>query len=211
MAVSPAPVDRAAILDLVRTAGGVTAAEVADHAGLPVSTIRDHLDALVAAGLLAKARASGGLPYRPAWRYRAVTDDPTSSAYGRLLTAVLEHLGDEAADRAVADRVGRRWGGLLAGARDDDRDPVEALVAVLDALGFTPRVAAGGDTTEVWLRSCPYLGLVRDHPDAMCRLHAGVIRGALHHSGADDDAVLEPFAAPEGCVVRLRAAGPDPA
>ncbi|WP_199509779.1 DUF309 domain-containing protein [Nucisporomicrobium flavum] len=211
MAASPAAADRAALLDVVRVAGGVSAAEVADRAGLPVSTARDHLDALVAAGLLAKARASAGLPYRPAWRYRAVTDDPTSSAYGRLLTAVLEHLGDEAADRAVADRVGRRWGGLLADACDDGRDPVDALVAVLDALGFTPRVAAAGDTTEVWLRTCPYLALVRDNPDAMCRIHAGVIRGALHRTGADDDtAVLEPFAGPEGCVVRLPAAGPDP-
>ncbi|MEV4702978.1 DUF309 domain-containing protein [Actinoplanes sp. NPDC049316] len=210
---SPAPVDRAAVLELVRaTGGGLTAADVAARTGLPGSTVRDHLDGLVEAGLLVKARANAGMPYRPAWRYRAVAEDPASSAYGVLLAAVLEELGGEAADRAVADRLGRHWGGLLAGARDGDRDAVDGLVEVLDALGFAPRVAErgdAGDTTQVRLTTCPYLALVRDHPDAMCRIHAGVIRGALQHSGAPDDtAVLEPFADADGCIVRFRAGGP---
>jgi hypothetical protein len=38
----------------------------------------------------------------------------------------------------------------------------------------------------------------------MCGLHAGIVRGVLRQSGAAvDTAVLEPFAAPGACVVRL--------
>jgi hypothetical protein len=56
----------------------------------------------------------------------------------------------------------------------------------------------------VHLRTCPYLQLVKKHPDAMCGLHAGIVRGVLRHYGADDDtALLEPFAAPGACVVRF--------
>jgi hypothetical protein len=45
---------------------------------------------------------------------------------------------------------------------------------------------------------------VKKYPDAMYGLHAGIIRGVLRRSGAGDDtAVLEPFAAPGACVVRL--------
>ncbi|BCJ49612.1 hypothetical protein Asp14428_10870 [Actinoplanes sp. NBRC 14428] len=40
----------------------------------------------------------------------------------------------------------------------------------------------------------------------MCGLHAGVIRGILDQRGAPSDGtVLEPFGAPDACVVRLPA------
>ncbi|PWU43540.1 transcriptional regulator, partial [Micromonospora globispora] len=62
---------RVTILKLVRDAeGGMTAAEVAERTGQHLSTTRTHLDRLVEAGLLVKARASGGQAGRPAWRYR---------------------------------------------------------------------------------------------------------------------------------------------
>jgi len=197
---TPPATGRSGLLDLVSTAGaGVTTAEVARRTGLRPSTVRDHLDALVAAGLLVKARASGGLPYRPAWRYRAATDDPPASVYQRLLTAVLDHVG--AADAAA---VGQTWGRMLAAAHRDEPDATGTLVAVLDALGFGPHLVPTGGGPELRLLTCPYLTLVRQHPDGMCRLHAGIIRGALRQGGAPDDAaLLVPFGAPGGCVVRL--------
>ena len=60
---------RASILEMVRAAGaGMTIAEVGERTGLHISTARAHLDRLVDAGLLVKARASGGQcrsPSRP--------------------------------------------------------------------------------------------------------------------------------------------------
>ncbi|MEU0557290.1 helix-turn-helix domain-containing protein, partial [Dactylosporangium sp. NPDC006015] len=62
---------RVSILQLVRAAGGgLTAADVVAETGLHLSTVRAHLDRLAETGLLVKARASGGQPGRPAWRYR---------------------------------------------------------------------------------------------------------------------------------------------
>jgi predicted ArsR family transcriptional regulator len=88
------PVDRRDVLEFVRTAEtGLTTAEVAAKIGLPVSTVRSHLDNLVNAGLLVKARASGGLPFRPAWRYHVAALDPAPTTYRLLLAAVLGRSG----------------------------------------------------------------------------------------------------------------------
>lgn len=202
------PADRTEILGLVQQApAGVTTAEVAAKTGLRPSTVRSHLDHLVGAALLVKARANSGLPYRPAWRYRPAGHDPAPTIYRFLLAAVLQHLattGDDA--RADAVSVGLRWGRQFAG----EHHHRAALMQVLQALGFTPReMAYGGADTEIHLFTCPYLELVRRHPDAMCGIHAGIIRGVRQGTGHADGSVrLEPFGAPGACVVRLDAPRP---
>lgn len=200
---------RVTILKLVRDAeGGMTAAEVAERTRQHLSTTRTHLDRLVEAGLLVKARASGGQPGRPAWRYRATGHDdpaPAPAPYRSLAAALLDHLAKDDGDtRAAAGRVGQDWGRHLAAAADQNGGPVRTVLNVLDGLGFTPRLAETGGGAEVHLHTCPFLDLVGRNPDAMCGLHAGVIRGALEQAGAPDaTAVLEPFGAPTACVVRL--------
>ncbi|MFG2037093.1 helix-turn-helix transcriptional regulator [Dactylosporangium sp. NPDC048998] len=210
---------RATIMRLVRAglpvAGGLTAAEVAAATGQHLSTTRAHLDRLVAAGLLVKARPSGGAPGRPAWRYRAASvrraADPAPAPYRTLAAALLAHLAPVRGDvREAAARVGRDWGRQLASASTraaaPHADPVDAVITVLRGLGFDPRrqpEPAGGTGVEVRLRACPLLDLVGQNPDAMCGLHAGVVRGVLEHHRVGDSAVLEPFGAPDACVVRL--------
>ncbi|MGC5053955.1 helix-turn-helix transcriptional regulator [Micromonospora sp. DT48] len=205
---------RVTILHLVRDAeGGVTAAEVAARTGQHLSTTRAHLDRLTEAGLLVKARASGGLPGRPAWRYRAAAADPVPGTYRDLAAALLGHLSRGDGDiRATAARVGQDWGRQLAAATPRDEDPVNTVLAVLDGLGFSPRrqpTADVGTETELHLLTCPFLDLVGQNPDAMCGLHLGVVRGALQRDGAAEGSVtLEPFGAPAACVVRMTAAAP---
>lgn len=202
---------RAAILGLVRAAaGGLTAADVAAQTGQHQSTTRAHLDRLVDAGLLVRARASGGLPGRPAWRYTATAADPAPAPYRALAAALLEHLPSGRGDaRHAANRVGRDWGRQLAKSVPPQDDAVDAVTAVLDGLGFSPRrqsAELSTGTVEVHLYTCPFLELVGQNPDAMCGLHAGVVRGVLeHHGAASDAAVLEPFGAPGACVVRVPA------
>ncbi|GAB1640814.1 helix-turn-helix transcriptional regulator [Krasilnikovia sp. MM14-A1259] len=208
---------RVEILGLVRAAsGGLTAADVAAHTGQHLSTTRTHLDRLVDAGLLVKARASGGAPGRPAWRYRATAADPAPAPYRSLAAALLDHLpaasgGDV---REAAARVGQDWGRQLATAGPPQPGPVEAVTAVLGGLGFDPDRAPGQPqgAVELHLRTCPFLELVGQNPDAMCGLHLGVVRGVLaHHGVGADDAVLEPFGAAHACVVRLPGSSPAPA
>ncbi|GIJ30451.1 transcriptional regulator [Micromonospora qiuiae] len=200
---------RAKILRLVRdAAGGLTAADVAAHTGQHLSTTRAHLDRLVEAGLLVKARASHGAPGRPAWRYRATATDPAPAPYRALAAALLDHLAPVGGDvHDAAARVGQNWGRQLAAAAPAREDPVDAVTTVLHGLGFDPRRRPGPPSsadTEVHLHTCPFLDLVGRNPDAMCGLHAGVVRGVLDRHGASGDtAVLEPFGAPGACVVRL--------
>ncbi|WP_433531634.1 helix-turn-helix transcriptional regulator [Micromonospora sp. CA-263727] len=208
---------RVAILRLVRAAeGGVTAAEVAARTGQHLSTTRTHLDRLTEAGLLVKARASGGLPGRPAWRYRAAAADPAPATYRALAAALLRHLsrlgrGDV---KATAAQAGQEWGRQLAAAAPRSEDPVDTVLTVLDGLGFSPQrqPTENGDAgAELHLRTCPFLELVGQNPDAMCGLHLGVVRGVLQHDGVPDaSVVLEPFGAPAACVVRLPAPAPAP-
>lgn len=195
-------------------AGGLTAADIAAATGQHLSTTRAHLDRLVDAGLLVKARASGGMPGRPAWRYRATATDPAPAPYRTLAAALLDHLTSTGGSnlRDAAARVGQGWGRKLAAAAEprsdtvNPVDPVDAVTRVLHGLGFDPRRQPGPSgcaSVEVHLRTCPFLDLVGQNPDAMCGLHVGVVQGVLEHHGADGDAILEPFGAPDACVVRL--------
>lgn len=200
---------RASILELVRAAGGgMTIAEVGEQTGLHPSTARSHLDRLVDAGLLVKARASGGQPGRPAWRYRVAADEaPAPAPYRALAAALLDHLARHGRGdiRAEAARAGHDWGRHLAAATPPGGNPVETLLSVLRGLGFNPSLHPTADgSTEIHLSTCPFLELVGRNPDAICGLHVGVVRGALEQAGAPpSDAVLEPFGAPTACVVRL--------
>jgi len=122
----------------------------------------------------------------------------------------LAHLAASDEDtRPAAVRIGQRWGRSLGGASGPGRRPKDTLLAVLAALGYRPQEAAAGGVAEVHLRTCPYLDLVRRHPDAMCGLHAGIVQGVLDRADAGGRVVLEPFAAPGACVVRL-VPGPTP-
>jgi predicted ArsR family transcriptional regulator len=195
---------RVTILRLIRdAAGGLTAAEVAARTGQHLSTTRAHLERLVEAGLLVRGRASGGMPGRPAWRYRATTADPVPAPYRSLAAALLEHLAPEGGDvRGAAGRIGRDWGRQLAAAVPAVDEPVTAVVTVLRGLGFEPAVQA--DARQVHLYTCPFLDLVGQNPDAMCGLHAGVVQGVLDQQRVPaEGTVLEPFGAPAACVVHL--------
>ncbi len=194
---------RAEILRLVQASGdALTAGDVVERIGLHPSTVRAHLEQLVAAGLLMKARASDGAPGRPAWRYRAAAPEPAPGPYRALAEALLDHLA-EAGARAV-NRVGQSWGRQLA-TTVDAREPVAATLEVLRRLGFDPDVVEGSGQVEIRLRTCPFLDLVGRQPDATCRLHAGMIRGVVRASGAPRaEVVLEPFATADACVARVR-------
>lgn len=207
---------RVGILKLVRTADdGLTANEVAAAVGLHVSTTRAHLDRLTDAGLLVRARSSGGRPGRPAWRYRAAASDPAPAPYRSLAAALLDHLSGSGPDtRAAAVRIGEDWGRQLARAvpaksapnGGSSGKPVDTVIGVLNGLGFAPRQVPDppDGTTEVHLHTCPFLDLVAGHPDAMCGLHLGVVRGALEQAGGTGTGTsLEPFGAPTACVVRI--------
>lgn len=214
--VSPPPAvahlsgKRAAVLYLLREhSGGVRIADLAARLDLHANTVREHLEALTDAGLAERGRATPSGRGRPAWLYTAAEAgvdselaDPRLRDYAGLamsLASTLTRVSPDLEHDAVA--AGVDWGRELAEADATDGTPEQRLLAVLTQLGFAPERAAGA----VSLTQCPLLDAARRYPDVVCRVHLGIVRGAMAVFGGEDPGAnaLVPFAAPGSCRLEL--------
>lgn len=218
----PLSTQRAGILEILQTRdGAVTAAQVAEHLRLHVNTAREHLDALVERDLAVRRRAPAVGRGRPAWTYVAAQlteHDPRVREYAGLATALAGHLARTSTDpRACADAAGRVWGTeLIQGTTSATTSPTtcvptpaEAVAParrqvyeLLQRLGFDP--VADPEIRSVALRRCPLLDAARRHPEVICAVHLGLVRGALESLGTSTEGTdLHPFAEPDACRLTL--------
>jgi len=192
-------------------AGGVTAAEVAEHLGLHPNVARHHLDKLATSTYLevfverSEARSAG----RPAKRYRVPVDVAAAASAGTtgfparrddlivtLLGRALALLPREQAE-AMAEQVGEEHGRMLAasmpGAHGGEtgaeavRDVRTALHAVADALtahGFAAHAEARDGLLAVIADNCPFGTTASQHP-VLCAVDRGMVRGMLAGLGVD--------------------------
>lgn len=211
LAVGPAR--RAGILLALRDSPApLTVAALAVRIGVHVNTVRDHLAVLVEAGTVVAETEVPTRRGRPRRIYRAVDDAPVSTsadARERVLQILLSGFGrgaDEAL--AAADDAGWRWGTELVTAGPHHGELADRIEGHLVGLGMSPaRVAAApsGTSASFELAACPLADLAHDRPEVVCRIHAGMLRGACAALGRPDVAVeLEPFAAEGRCRVVLR-------
>ncbi|WP_249932988.1 helix-turn-helix domain-containing protein [Blastococcus sp. CCUG 61487] len=201
---------RGAVLErLQHSAQPVAIAALAEEMGVHPNTVREHLEALVARGLVVRERAAATGRGRPAWRYAAADDrsepDPRVRDYAGLAAALAGHLArtspNPAGDGLAA---GWAWGRSLVTDRPPHPGPTprHKVVALLDELGFAPE--ADDAATTVALRRCPLLDAAREHPQVVCQVHLGIVRGALEHHGGDPEPTdLLPFAEPGACRLHL--------
>ncbi|MFG3200506.1 helix-turn-helix transcriptional regulator [Streptomyces sp. NPDC048192] len=208
---------RRAVLDVLRAAPSpLGVAETAERMGVHPNTVRFHLDALVAEGLVERRAEPSPGPGRPRAVYfvRPGMDRGGLRDYRLLARMLLSRWAsaDPAAAREEARQTGRTWGGLLvqpppSGERTAGRS-MAALVALLDELGFAPQAEGadgpGGPPRRIRLRHCPFLELAEEHGKLVCPLHLGLMQGALARLDAPLTATgLEPFAEPDSCVAHL--------
>ena len=189
-----------------------TATALADALGLHVNTVREHLDALVTAGLAVRVRAPAAGRGRPAWQYTAtdlVEQDVRLRDYAGLTGALAGYLERTSTDAGAAARaIGRTWGAELAGEAGAEPDvghraARHRTVALLSMLGFAPEPSSSA-ATSVALRRCPLLDVARAHPDVVCNIHLGIVQGALEAFGGDPEpTAMLPFAEPGACRLRL--------
>lgn len=205
------------VLTLLRRAGGrLGAAEVAEQLGLHLTTARFHLEALVEAGRVERASEVRTSPGRPkivyTTRVGAERDDGVRS-YRLLAEMLVSFVAGASPDPLpAAVRAGREWGGHLVERpppfrRVDTAGAARHLVGLLDAIGFDPELAeeAGGHV-QVRLRRCPFREVAERHPEVVCGLHLGLMRGALEQVRAPVTAEsLAAFVEPDLCLARLRA------
>ena len=139
----------------------------------------------------------------------AVIEPEPSASGDRGLAEVLASAlaADPATGPGWAEQAGLWWA--------EDQVPTERELswedgtrqvgALFDRLGFAPRLVDGATHRHLELRGCPFRDVARTHPQIVCNLHLGLLRGALGRLQAEpsDQAGLRPFVEPALCVVDL--------
>lgn len=191
------------------------------------NTIREHLDGLVDARLVVRTRSPGQVRGRPAWLYRATPDLGTESGvgdYAGLASALAAQIA-RTSRQPGADSIeaGRIWGrelvrrslvtmtgvvgkGSVQGAIAPTAVAARRMVVtLLEELGFAPSPDARVGVVK--LRRCPLLEAAHRHPEVVCGVHLGVVRGALDELGNDpaqtERTALRSFSEPGACRLDL--------
>jgi predicted ArsR family transcriptional regulator len=200
-----------------------------------VNTTRFHLDVLADAGLVAGEPQLSGRRGRPRLRYRALASadtigrDPYALLAGMLASYWDGDDGNDGSRRA--ERAGYASAAAMIGHARPRRSveihghTAEAeigarlppVVALFAELGFEPDVVEDGPETQLRLHACPFRAVAAAHPEVVCSLHLGLLRGALDEldvpASADE---LRPFVEPRLCTATLTpaqrgSARPEPA
>ncbi|MET9294648.1 helix-turn-helix domain-containing protein [Streptomyces sp. NPDC003077] len=205
---------RAEVIHVLREAGiplGVT--DIARRIGTHPNTARFHLDALVTEGTVERTLEQRPGPGRPRTVYamRPGMNRGGARDYRLLAEVLLGHLSSAASGTdEQLEEAGRAWGRFLV-----DRPPpferltreqtVARLTTLLTGLGFQPEAEPDAAAPErVRLRHCPFLELAEKHGALVCRVHLGLMRGALAElRGPVTVARLEPFTASGTCLAHL--------
>jgi len=205
---------RVQVLDALRDADApLSVADIAQRLGLHVNTARFHLDALVAAGAAVRAVEQPSGPGRPRTVFapRPGMDRGGRRSYRLLAQILLSHMSSAGPDAAeVARLAGRAWGGFLAERpapfqQLTAEEAIARLIALLTDLGFAPEPERDVRLPAVIrLRHCPFLELAEGYGQLVCRIHLGLMQGALADLGAPVTASsLKPFAEPDACLTRM--------
>lgn len=210
--------------------------QLAEAVALHVTTARFHLDVLGRAGLVTSRPLRRGTGGRPRTVYLAASRGPTTddgAGYQALAGLLAEHF-DDAADRraARAEQAGIAWAAeinlLSAECGTTAAQAARHVTGLFAELGFEPELVAAGNVTgpepaageakkgtlaeeegwQVRLRACPFRTVARAHPEVVCNVHLGLLRGALTRLGAPPTTVdLQPFVTPELCIASLSPVG----
>jgi predicted ArsR family transcriptional regulator len=203
---------RTRLLELLRASdAGCDARELAHELGLHVNTVRSHLATLERAHLVTSSPEVRQVRGRPRIIFRAAAaEDPVAGDEYRFLATVLASsiTTDTDDPGRLAQRAGERWGQHLVdrsppGRRFEPDEAVERAVALLDDLGFAPRLAAG-TRGQIELHRCPFRELAAEHGDVVCGVHLGILRGALAEAGGSTVGIsLSPFVTESMCLAEI--------
>lgn len=208
--VALAVASRRRLMDALRDAERpLDVAQLAAAVQLHPTTARFHLDVLERAGLIRRTREAPSGPGRPRLLYTLTALRGGSSAYAELATALAGVLADDE-DRApvLAEEAGRRWADeqVTDAGHVPWQEGTRRIGDLFERLGFAPRVVDVDGGRQVQLHACPFRDVARAHPTVVCRVHLGLLRGALSRWGLPSDgeaAGLRPFVAPELCIADL--------
>lgn len=199
-----------AVLDVLRDQPDLVEMEaLARHLGRHPNTLRDHLSALVDAGLVVRHQAPVEGRGRPRWLYGAADVDAVDENAELAAALAWRVAHREPNPLAAAREVARHWAQQIIGRHGLERRTTARagraqVVDVLGDLGYAPDPDARLDRVE--LMRCPLLQVASNVPDVVCNVHLGLVEELMEASGADRTRVtLKPFARPGSCSLRLLA------
>jgi predicted ArsR family transcriptional regulator len=208
-------------------AEGLSARDLADRLHLHVTTMRFHLDQLVAGGLVTAHFKRGGGAGRPRKLYAIAhgsLDAQRAEHSFALLSEVLVDSFGQTDKPLTPEELGARWSRRRVRQDALDSGPTEPartagqwlgkigrMVDILEEWGYTPEVSTteGGRTARVALHGCPFIDLARDNAALVCGIHRGLMRGVMEELGEEHTEVsLTPFVTPHLCVAALSTGTP---
>lgn len=133
------------VLEVVEGAGQpISSAEVAKTLKLHPNTAREHLDALLNAGLVTTVPMRTGKRGRPTLLYSVTTLDPNQilSTYLDVITATAISLAEGSDGVAQAIAVGKNWAGLTPQRPEAGSEGANAVAATSAASAEAPNGAA---------------------------------------------------------------------
>lgn len=190
---------------LKASATPMTTAQIAARLEVHTNTVRFHLEHLEESGQVERVQPHHRAPGRPPQLYQAVRGmDPTGPTHYRMLAEILVNGLAADDDSAVKAReMGRAWGRAVR--RPTVDAPADALVEILDDIGFAPDPP---EDDQIRLRHCPFLDLAQTRSAVVCPIHLGLMQGALE-AWRSPVAVerLDAFVEPDLCVAHLSPEG----
>ena len=184
----------------------VTASQVSAVFGLHTNVARHHLNKLVNDGYLrvthrrrpGKRSPGAGRPakhYEPTRKEISVQyPERRYDLLAELLLRVVERL-DARSARGVAEEIGIEFGRELAAEIGMPEDAgfetaVKAVAKAMMGVGFG---ANAGDADHMLVtKHCPFGAAATDHPDIVCRLDQGIVRGLLEATNHDAMPIVIP-------------------
>lgn len=200
-----------AILDTLKERGKVNINELAEASGVKPITVRHHLNALQAEGLVAIEEERQGVG-RP--RHLYYLTEAGHNRFPQKYHVLIERLLDQLKDTLAPAQVGLLLEQLGTQLGDEVRDEVESLpfdeqlsglAAVLTREGFMADWERSGNTIRVNERHCPYFHVGQFHPE-VCTIDETLIRVAL-----EVEAVTKSACVLDGdnmCTFELNVTGP---
>lgn len=190
--------------------------ELARLLGVHPTTVRGHLEKLLAAGLLEEESGVAAGRGRPPKRYRLrqplVGGDPeVRLLVGGLVCLLRNAYGQRSSATAEEEGVrrGRELGRCVR--HPSMEQAVREVVDTLKRLSFAPgSPTLRNGVVSVDVRNCPFTVDPRDPDGAVvCAFHRGFVQGLAEMASGDEVGVgLLPFIAPGVCRVELSAKKP---
>jgi predicted ArsR family transcriptional regulator len=195
-----------------------TASQIAELFELHTNVARHHLDKLVADGYLrvthrrrpGKRGPGAGRPakhYEPTRKEVSVQfPERRYDLLAELLLRVVERLDPEGA-KHVAEEIGAEFGRELAaevGIPEDAgfNSAVQSVARVMLGVGFETSTEV--DDHALVTRHCPFGETATQHPDIVCRLDQGIVRGLLAASNQEARPIVIPhLSLSEACYTDL--------